>query len=187
MSLAVGNLLIAVRDHVIPDPLIDLAVHHSQLHQVQLGAIGPEANNAARPTARHAGDLQQFIDAGVVDVHALFGGRGRRRCFGSSARIPIVVLRPTGQAHAQDCNRCRRRSRPFSHHLIFLPSPPRPQALGNNTPCSISIDVEVMAGCALSPFAFYSPKAHFPAPCMCASWSQDGVFRTPQTPSTCNN
>ena len=48
----------AMRNHVILDPVVDIAGKHPVFHQVLLASIGPEAHDAPSPALRHAGNLE---------------------------------------------------------------------------------------------------------------------------------
>ena len=78
-----ASLLVAVRDDVVLDPVVDFAGDDALIEQILLGAVGPEAHNAAGPAARHAGNLQQLIDGGVIDIDARL--RRRSGCGGFGA------------------------------------------------------------------------------------------------------
>ncbi len=111
-----------VRNHIIFNPVVNLAGYHSALHKVRLGVIRPETNNASGPTRRHAGNFQQLLYAGVIDVDALLGRRRCLRSFGHTTGVPILVLRCPSQANAQHHNRCRRISHSRSHGSILRPA-----------------------------------------------------------------
>ena len=93
------SLLVAVRDDVIFDAVVDVAGEYAVIEKIPLGAVGAEADDAGGPSGRHAGNLEQFVDAGVVDVDAR---RGWRSGFGLWRGLRRVVLRMTGD-DAQAC------------------------------------------------------------------------------------
>ena len=133
---------LAVCDHIILDAVVDLAGHHAVLHQVLLGAVWPEANNASGPTARHTGNLQQFIHAGMIDVYARLRLRRRCRCFGHSAGVSILILRLPRQANAQHHSRCCRKSHPCSQGSILCPAAPCPQ-VNHLTHAQFSLNLKI--------------------------------------------
>jgi hypothetical protein len=107
-----------MRDDVVADALVDLAGDNAIQQQIELGAIGPVADDALRPSRRHAGNGKQLLQAGVVDVHALLRGwraAGLLRVNGSK-HVPLRRQdRCTAQqAHADDCQD------PIPHASIFL-------------------------------------------------------------------
>lgn len=123
-----------MRYHVILDAAVDLTGHHAAFHQVQLGVVRPEANNAPGPTARHAGDFQQLIHAGVIDVDAIFRVFG---CLGKRTVVGIMILRHPGQTHAQHHHRQSSASCPCSHGSILCLALSQPQAGSVLRPSSI--------------------------------------------------
>jgi small-conductance mechanosensitive channel len=108
-----------VRDDVILDAVIHLAGDNTTIQQVQLGAIGPEANNASGPTARHSGHLQELVNGSVIDVDPRLSRRCIRRCCVQPVGFLIPGLRRHHSAHTQQSNRQRRKSYRISHRTIL--------------------------------------------------------------------
>src|ERR1700679_3570418 len=79
------SLLVAMCDHVVFDAVVDVTGKHAMLKKIRLSAVGTEADNATCPGRRHAGNLKQFVDAGVIDVDTL-GGRWSGSGFGRGLR-----------------------------------------------------------------------------------------------------
>ena len=75
-GLAEGwSFLVAVRDDVGLDAVVNVAGKYPAIEQIPLGAVGAKTHNAPGPAWRHARDFEQFISARVVDVDARLEGR----------------------------------------------------------------------------------------------------------------
>ena len=107
-----------VGNYVVFDAVEEVVGDYAHFHQVPFDAVGSKANNASCPTARHAGNLQQLIFGGVVNIDSRFRGRRILRSLRCAARIS-VVLRDARQTHTSNCNRPNRESRPGPHHSIL--------------------------------------------------------------------
>jgi hypothetical protein len=64
----------------------------------------------------------------MIDVDPRFRRRGRRRCFGYTTGIAILVLGHPGQTQAQNRHRSNRESSSSSHGSILCLAPRQPQA-----------------------------------------------------------
>ncbi len=71
------SLFVAVGDHVVFDAIVDRGRDDASIKKVSLGMVWPVEDDASSPAWRHAGNLQQFIEGGVIDVRSQFGWRGR--------------------------------------------------------------------------------------------------------------
>jgi len=80
----------AMRDDVALDAVVDLAGKYAVLEKVRFGAIGTKAHDAAGPTGRHTGNLEEFFHVGVIDVDAC---RGWWSGFGLGSGLWRVGLR----------------------------------------------------------------------------------------------
>lgn len=83
---------------VVFDAAVDLAGDHSVFQQIGLGAVGTKANNPPGPAWRHAGDLEQFLERGVVDVNAQCGRRSILRGLGQAAAVAVLGLAQAAKA-----------------------------------------------------------------------------------------
>ncbi len=68
-----SSRLRTVRDNEVLDAAVDFGADDAAIDQILLTAVGPEAHDASGPRFCHAGNGQQFLQAGAVDVDALFG------------------------------------------------------------------------------------------------------------------
>lgn len=75
----------AVSDNVVLDAVVDLAGDYAAIEEIVFGAIGPEANDARGPGARHTGNFHQLVDGRGVEIDFIFGGWGSPR--GRSSRL----------------------------------------------------------------------------------------------------
>jgi len=85
-------------NHKILDALVNLTGDDAILHQILFGAIGPKANNAFGPTARHSRSFQQLFNRGVIEVDARLGRWGICGGLGSSVGVAILILRSSDEA-----------------------------------------------------------------------------------------
>ena len=83
-------LLAAMGDDPILDAVVDIGGKHALIEKVPLGAVGAKSDDAAGPGGRHAGNLEQFVHAGVIDVDA---SGGRRSGFGFGRGLRGAGLR----------------------------------------------------------------------------------------------
>ena len=73
-------MFFVVSNYVVFDAVVEVVGDYAHFKEIYFCAIGPVTDNAPSPTGRHAGDLEQLIFRGMVDVDSRFG---RRRIFGS--------------------------------------------------------------------------------------------------------
>lgn len=86
-------------DDVVLDAVVNCDGDDAAAEKIGFGMVGPEANDAIGPAWRHAGNFQQIIQRGVIDVCARLGRRRRSGCAGHSPRVPVVILRRSGRAN----------------------------------------------------------------------------------------
>lgn len=60
-------------DDVVADAVVDIGGQNALFDQVLLGTVGPEADDSLRPGACHAGDFQQLVESGMIQVDAILG------------------------------------------------------------------------------------------------------------------
>jgi hypothetical protein len=108
------SLLFFVSDHIVFDPVIDLARHHAFFEKVLFRPVRSEADDAPGPALRHPRHLQEFIQRSVIDV---------------DARLRRWRLRPLRSALTQSAqhdahNQSRQHeSRSHSHCTIHIHGP----------------------------------------------------------------
>jgi hypothetical protein len=64
-------MLDAVRDDVVFYACVDLGCDDPAIEEFVLTAVRPEANDARRPSAAQAGDLDELIERSGIDVNRL--------------------------------------------------------------------------------------------------------------------
>jgi hypothetical protein len=94
-------LLPAMSDHEILDVVVDLGADDTLIEQIDLGSVGPVANDSPGPTRRDAGDFEQLRESGVIDVDAVFGRGSVFRGGRHASRIAILILCSSRKTHSQ--------------------------------------------------------------------------------------
>ena len=79
-----------MRNYIILDAVVDVGGKHTVIEKILLAAVGAKAHNAPGPDRRHAGNLQQLVEAGAIDVHTRLGRRSLYR--GGRAARAVGVL-----------------------------------------------------------------------------------------------
>jgi hypothetical protein len=100
-------LLAAVCDDGILDAVIDVIRKNAAFEEVRLGAVGAEADDAGGPGGRHAGNLAEFIHAGVIDVDARSGWWSGFGLLRGLRRAGLRMARDGAQARGKKENQNR--------------------------------------------------------------------------------
>ncbi len=104
--------------NVVADAAIDFAGQDTLIGEVLFAAVGPEADDALGPGGGHPGDLEQLLDACVIQIHLVFGIDGGV-LLRSGGKPSVLVLTQKGQGRS--CEYQGERAGIAMHRTILLP------------------------------------------------------------------